>query len=53
MTAHMNAKPHYDLTTADISTIEGYRRKATWGGGNNTTMYYCADLEAAGWGLQC
>ena len=46
------AKQHYDLTTSHIKQIQGFRRKATWGGGNNLTMYYCADLEAAGWGLQ-
>jgi hypothetical protein len=41
------AKKRFELTTADLTAIQGYRRKAHWGGGNNLTMYYSKDLEAA------
>ena len=41
------AKEQYDLTTSDITQIQGFRRKPTWGGGNNLTLYFISDLEAA------
>ena len=41
------AKAAYKLTTQDLGGIEGFRRPATYGGGNTLTMYYMNDLVAA------
>ena len=48
MMSTTEAKKSFDLTTSDISQIQGFRRPhGSWGGGNTLTLYYHSDLVAA------